>query len=70
MRSTGEVLDHHLKCFENGIWMPFWQTTQRTRCFVAPKEHCVDRKQSGQYSRGYSPSSLNLVRPLFEGDYA
>jgi hypothetical protein len=38
MRSTAEVLDHHLECFVVGILMAYWQTTQRTRCKFAIAE--------------------------------
>jgi hypothetical protein len=44
MRSTAEVLDHHLKCFAardiQGVLADY---SADAALFLAPKEHCADR---------------------------
>jgi hypothetical protein len=49
MRSAGQVLDHHLKCFADrnldGVLADY------STDFLAPKEHCADRMQLDPYLR-------------------
>jgi hypothetical protein len=66
MRSTAEVLDHHLKCFADRDLDAVLADYSADAVFLAPNEHCADRMQLNLYLRECSPSSLNHVRPLAE----
>ena len=66
MRSTAEVLDHHLKCFADRDLDGVLADYSADVLFLAPKEQCADRMQLNLYLRERSPRSLNQVRPLPE----
>ena len=59
MRSTAEVLDHHLKCFAARDMDGVLADYSADAVFLAPKEHCADRMQLNLSLRECSPNSLN-----------
>jgi len=59
MRSTEEVLDHHLKCFAARDIVGIMADYSADAVFLARKEHGADRTQLNLFLRDSSPSSLN-----------